>query len=63
VAVPSATPDTTPVPETTFATPGFPEVHVPEGVASARVVVPPKQRMSVPVIVAGIALTVTVAVV
>lgn len=63
VAVPAVMPETTPVPDITDATPGLPDDHAPEGVASARVVVLPMQTERIPVIAAGTALTVTVAVV
>ena len=56
--IPVTMPDEAPI----VATVGVPLVHVPEGVASANVVVLPTQTLSVPVIDAGSGLTVTSAV-
>ena len=61
VAVPAATPDTMPdVPM--VATPVLLLAHVPPTVAEDSVVVVPAHKEVVPVITAGIALTVTVVV-
>jgi hypothetical protein len=62
VAVPAATPETTPA--VTVATDAFEVVHTPEPVASVSVVVEPTQSEAVPVIVPaeGSALMVTAAV-
>ena len=57
--VPADTPDTIPV-VPIVATPMLALVHVPPPVASARAVVAPVQTVSVPVIAAGVVLTVTV---
>jgi hypothetical protein len=62
VVVPAATPVTTPD-ASIVAFAGVPLVHVPPVVTLFNVVVRPSQTVSVPVIVAGSALTVTVAVV
>ena len=51
-----------PVAEPTVATDGLPLVHTPPVVVLARVVVPPTVVDSVPVIAAGVGLTVNVVV-
>ena len=62
VAVPAATPVTTPVLEFTVATAVFDDVHTPPAVALVNVVVEPAHTSVVPLIAAttGIALIVTV---
>ena len=62
LAVPNATPVTTPVPDT-VATPVLPLDHVPPGDESPNVVVDPTQTDSEPVMAGGAASTVKVAVV
>ena len=57
-----ATPVTTPVPDTTDAMDGEPELHTPPAVASDNVVVLPTHTESVPVMSAGSELIVTMAV-
>lgn len=57
VAVPLATPVTTPV-VLTEATPLLLVLHVPPAVASASVTVDPVHTLAVPVIAAGVVLTV-----
>lgn len=59
VAVPAATPDTTPVDEPMVAIVVGVLLHVPPPVASASVVVAPAHNDIVPVMPAGEALTVT----
>ena len=63
VTVSAATPVMMPVVEPAVAVPGVTLVQVPPPVASANVVVPPIQTVAVPVIEAGVPLTVTVTVV
>lgn len=58
--MPAVTPVTMPVPEPTVATPVLALLHPPPVVASLNVVVCPAHTLSVPVIVAGRGLTVTV---
>ena len=61
VLVPAATPVTTPVVESTVATPSVPLVQVPPEVVLEKAVVFPTQTVVVPAIVCAIAaLTVTV---
>ena len=60
VAVPFATPVTTP--PTTLATPGLLLLHVPPVVLSVKVVVAPTHTESVPNIIAAVRFTVTVVV-
>ena len=62
VGVPAATPVTTPVEPMTVAWLVVPLVHVPPPVAELSDVVLPTQTLAVPVMAAGLALTVTVAV-
>jgi len=59
-AVPAETPVTTPVPETTVATPVAPLLQVP-AMALVSVVVAPTQTVRVPLIVPGNGFTVTTA--
>ena len=59
VAVPAATPDTTPVVEFTVAVPVAPLVHVPPVGEQLNVVVDPAHTASVPVIAPGDVFTVT----
>jgi hypothetical protein len=61
IAVPAATPVTTPV-ELMVATPVLLLLHVPPGVISDKLVVRPTQTLSVPVIAAGFGLTVMITV-
>lgn len=62
VAVPSATPVTTPLADATVATDVLLLLHVPPGVLLLRVVVVNAQRVSVPVMDGGALLTVTTSV-
>lgn len=57
--VPAATPETTPVPEPTVAVPVFALVQVPPEGEELKVVVAPVHTDIVPVMVAGVVLTVT----
>ncbi len=60
IAVPEATPVTTPVPETTVAILVLPLIHIPPAEPLLRVVVPPLAHMLViPVMADGFGLTVT----
>ena len=59
IAVPEATPVTTPVGDT-VATAGFPLLQVPPGEASDKFIVEPTQTFERPVIGAGDAVTFTV---
>jgi hypothetical protein len=62
VAVPEATPPTTPVPDITVATLVLLLVHVPPPVLLVKVVELPTHMLVEPAIAAGLAVTVTVAV-
>ena len=59
--MPAATPETTPEPEPTVATPVLPLVQLPPDGDELKVVVAPVQTVAVPLIVPGAVLTVTVA--
>ena len=59
VAVPAATPVTTPV-EDTVATAGLDDVHAPPAVAEANCVVEPAHTVVAPVIAATVGFTFTV---
>ena len=61
-AVPADTPPTTPVAAPTVAMPVLPLLHTPPPVASLSVVVCPTHTFIVPVMAAGAAIIVTVAV-
>lgn len=60
VAVPAATPVTSPLNEPTVAIPVAELLHIPPPLTSARVVIPPTQTVAVPVIGAGDGFTVIV---
>src|SRR5947209_4732202 len=60
--LPAATPLSMPVPDPMVAVPVLTLVHVPPEVASVSVVIPPTHATGVPVIAAGTALIVSVAV-